>query len=82
MKLKCDCPNNNILNSECVCEVVVIPFIEDLTVEKVDNKGSMVKCSHDKWFIDTDSQGNPCVWSSRNIPSHKATVKELIEKIK
>lgn len=45
-------------------------------------KGSLVKCQHDKWFVDTDSLGNPCIWSSRNVPSHKASVQELIENLK
>lgn len=42
-------------------------------------KGEMVKCLTDKWFVDVEDDGSPSFFSSRNWPSHKATVEELIK---
>lgn len=59
-------------------------FVLDTNLSSVDNidsffrrKGEFIKCNRDKWFVDVDSDGNPSTFSSRNIPSHKATVDEL-----
>lgn len=41
-------------------------------------EGALMLCFEDKWFRDLDENGNPNFFSSFNIPSHKATVEELI----
>ena len=50
--------------------------------ESIIKKGSLVQCLIDKWFIDINEDGTPNELSSRNWPSHKANVKELIEYFK
>lgn len=61
-------------------------FVLDTTVclasENCKPKGTFILCKKDKWNVDFDINGNPSVFSSRNIPAHKATVEELIEHFK
>ena len=44
----------------------------------VYKKGSLLQCKRDKWNVDVNEDGTPCVLSSRNIPAHKATVTEIL----
>lgn len=41
-------------------------------------EGALMLCFEDRWFRDLDENSNPNPLSSFNIPSHKATVEELI----
>lgn len=58
-------------------------FILDTSVswasENFHPKGTFILCKRDKWNVDIDKNGNPLIFSSRNIPAHKANVKELIQ---
>ena len=49
--------------------------------ESMIMKGELVKCLKDKWFIDNNDndESSPLFLTSRNWPSHKATVEELLE---
>ena len=61
-------------------------FILDANVswasENFHPKGYFVFCKRNKWYLDLDKDGKPSIFSSRNIPAHKATVEELIEHFK
>lgn len=50
--------------------------------ESIIHKGSLIQSLTNKWFIDINEDGTPNELSSRNWPSHKANVKELIEYFK
>lgn len=50
--------------------------------ENFQPDGTFILCKRDKWYRDFDKDGSPSVFSSVNIPAHKATVSELIEHFK
>jgi len=50
--------------------------------ENFQPAGTFILCKRDKWYRDFDKDGSPSVFSSANIPAHKATVSELIEYFK
>ena len=50
--------------------------------ENFQPAGTFILCKRDKWYRDFDKDGSPSVFSSANIPAHKATVSELIEHFK
>lgn len=57
-------------------------FVLDVNFARTDEdeiypKGSFVRCMKDRW-----NEDGVCVFSSRNIPAHKAKVEELIEHFK
>ena len=60
-------------------------FVLDTDVSYYGNvtpKGNFFICEEHKAVVDFDKDGNPDVFSSRNIPAHKATVEELINHFK
>ena len=61
-------------------------FVLDANVsiasENFKPKGTFIRCNRKSWFRDMDKNGKPDLFSSRNIPAHKATVKELIKYFK
>lgn len=46
--------------------------------DKMQAKGELIFCTRDKWNVDLDENGRPSIFSSRNIPAHKATKEEII----
>lgn len=58
-------------------------FVLDTNVscasENFKPKGTFVLCKRDNWYIDINENKEPEIFSSRNIPAHKATIEELIE---
>lgn len=56
-----------------------VAYLND-TNEIADKKGDFVYCIKDKWFADYDKDGTPFIFSSRNTPSHKASIEELFKK--
>ena len=46
--------------------------------EPMKKKGSLVFCTNEKWNVDVDKDGNPSLFSNRNIPAHKSTKEEII----
>jgi hypothetical protein len=42
-------------------------------------KGHLFFCTRDRWNLDFDNDGNPLVYSSRNVPAHKSTKEEILE---
>ncbi len=61
-------------------------FVLDTNVsmasENFKPKGTFILCNRNSWFHDLDKDGKPSLFSSQNIPAHKATVQELIEHFK
>ena len=60
-------------------------FVLDTDVSYYGNvtpKGNFFICEEHKAVVDFDKDGNPDVFSNRNIPAHKATVEELINHFK
>lgn len=53
-----------------------LTFIEDLG--SIYQKGSLVACNKDSWWVDFNEDGTPNEFSSRNIPAHKASIDEII----
>jgi hypothetical protein len=51
--------------------------LSDIFMKLCISKGSFVVCEKEDWAIDRDKHGNANIFSSRNIPAHKATVEEL-----
>lgn len=60
-------------------------FVLDTDVAYYGNvtpKGNFFICKEHKAVVDFDKDGNPDVFSSRNIPAHKATVEEITDYMK
>lgn len=61
-------------------------FVLETNLSSTDNpndiynkSGDFVLCTNDRWFVDYNEDGTPSAFSNRNIPAHKATIKELVE---
>ena len=50
--------------------------------ENFKPKGTFILCNRNTWFRDFNKDGNVDMFSSANIPAHKATLEELIEHFK
>jgi len=61
-------------------------FILDYNIscasENFKPKGTFILCNRNTWFRDFNKDGNVDMFSSANIPAHKATLEELIEHFK
>ena len=50
--------------------------------ENFKPKGTFIRCDRKSWFRDLNEDGTPDLFSSQNIPAHKASVQELINHFK
>lgn len=48
-------------------------------IDSVYSKGNFVICGKYRWFVDVNEDGTPHMFSSRNVPAHKATIDEIVE---
>ena len=82
-----DCEENEELflaiaalrNDSDIHQWFVLDTNASISSENMKKKGTFIICKRERWFLDLDEDGTPDVFSSRNIPAHKATVSELIK---